>query len=104
VWLLLSFLEGGTNYSQEEIGRQKCGAETEGKSIYRLPHLGIHPTCRQQTQQPILLMPRSVCWQEPDTAVAWAALPDPHQYRCGGSQPTIRLWASTSVQGPPLRS
>jgi hypothetical protein len=22
----------------------KCGAETEGKVIQRLPHLGIHPT------------------------------------------------------------
>jgi hypothetical protein len=22
----------------------KCGAETEGKDIQRLPHLGIHPT------------------------------------------------------------
>ena len=22
----------------------KCGAETEGKAIQRLPHLGIHPT------------------------------------------------------------
>jgi len=25
----------------------KCGAETEGKAIQRLPHLGIHPTCKQ---------------------------------------------------------
>ena len=24
----------------------KCGAETEGKAIQRLSHLGIHPTCR----------------------------------------------------------
>jgi hypothetical protein len=26
----------------------KCGAETEGKAIQRLPHLGIHPTCRNK--------------------------------------------------------
>jgi hypothetical protein len=27
----------------------KCGAETEGKAIQRLPHLEIHPTYRHQT-------------------------------------------------------
>ena len=35
------------------IGRDtemKCGAETEGKSIQRLPYLGIHPTYSHQTQ------------------------------------------------------
>jgi hypothetical protein len=25
----------------------KCGAETEGKAIQRLPHLGINPICNQ---------------------------------------------------------
>ena len=24
-------------------GDTKCGAETEGKAVQRLPHLGIHP-------------------------------------------------------------
>jgi hypothetical protein len=28
----------------------KCGAETEGKAIQRLPHLGIHPIYSYQTQ------------------------------------------------------
>jgi hypothetical protein len=28
----------------------KCGAETEGKAIQRLPHLGIHPKYSHQTQ------------------------------------------------------
>ena len=28
----------------------KSGAETEGKAIQRLPHLGIHPTYSHQTQ------------------------------------------------------
>jgi len=27
----------------------KCGAETEGKAIQRLPHLWIHPIYRPQT-------------------------------------------------------
>jgi hypothetical protein len=28
----------------------KCGAETEGKTIQRLPHLGIHPIYNHQTR------------------------------------------------------
>jgi hypothetical protein len=28
----------------------KCGAKTKGKTIQRLPHLGIHPTYNQQNQ------------------------------------------------------
>jgi hypothetical protein len=38
----------------------KCGAETEGKTIQRLPHLGIHPIYNQQTQT-LLWMPTSAC-------------------------------------------
>jgi len=38
----------------------KCGAETKGKAIQRLPHLGIHPIYSHQTQT-LLWMPRSVC-------------------------------------------
>ena len=47
----------------------KCGAETEGKAIQRLPHLGIHPIYSYQTQT-ILWMPVSACLQEPDIAVS----------------------------------
>jgi hypothetical protein len=38
----------------------KYGAETEGKAIQELPHLGIHPIYRHQTQT-LLWMPRSGC-------------------------------------------
>jgi len=38
----------------------KCGAETEGKAIQRLPQLGIPPICSHQTQS-LLLMPRNAC-------------------------------------------
>jgi hypothetical protein len=38
----------------------KCGAETEEKSIQRLPHLGIHPLDSYQTQT-LLWMPGSAC-------------------------------------------
>ena len=72
-------------------------AETEGKSIQRLPHLGIHPTCRHQTQT-LLLMPRSACWQELDTAVSWEALPVLDQYRCRCLQSTIWLSIGTTME------
>jgi hypothetical protein len=38
----------------------KCGAETEGKAILRLPHLGIHPICSHQ-KKTVFQMPKSVC-------------------------------------------
>jgi hypothetical protein len=38
----------------------KCGAETKGKTIQRLFHLGIHPIYSYQTQT-LLWMPTSVC-------------------------------------------
>jgi hypothetical protein len=56
----------------------KNGAETEGKATQRLPHLGIHFICRNQTQT-LLLMPRSASWQESDIAVSWEALPESDQ-------------------------
>jgi hypothetical protein len=39
VWILRSFLG-----KQNPMGGDtECGAETEGKTIQRLPHLEIHP-------------------------------------------------------------
>jgi hypothetical protein len=38
----------------------KCGAETEGKAIQRLPHLGIHPIYSHKTRI-LLQMLGSVC-------------------------------------------
>jgi hypothetical protein len=35
-----------------------CGAETEGKTIQKLPHLGIHPIYSHQSQT-LLWMPTS---------------------------------------------
>jgi len=43
--VLHSFLEGGTKCSREKI-ETKCRAETEGKAMKRLSHLGIRPICR----------------------------------------------------------
>jgi hypothetical protein len=36
-------------------------------------------------------MTTSACWQEPDIALSWEALPVPHIYRDGCSQPSIGL-------------
>ena len=38
----------------------KCGAESEGKTIQRLPHPGIHPIYSYKTQT-LLWMPTSAC-------------------------------------------
>jgi hypothetical protein len=42
------------------VTETKCGIETERKVVQRLPHLGIHPIYRHQTQT-LLLMSRSAC-------------------------------------------
>jgi hypothetical protein len=47
----------------------KCGAETEGKAIQRMPHLRFHTIYSHQTQT-LLQMPRSARWQESDRAVS----------------------------------
>jgi hypothetical protein len=41
---------------------------------------------------------KNACWQEPDTAVSWEALPDPEQYRWGYSQPTIGMSTGIPVE------
>jgi hypothetical protein len=68
----------------------KCRAETEGKSIHRLSHLGIHSIYSHQTLT-IIWMPRNACWKEPDITVSWESQPETYKYRGGCSQPTIWL-------------
>jgi hypothetical protein len=53
----------------ERVTETKCGAETEGRTIQRLPYLGIHSIYNHQTQT-LLWMPTSVCCPEPDIAVS----------------------------------
>jgi hypothetical protein len=50
-------------------GVTKCGAETEGMTIQKLPHLGIHPINNHQTQT-LLEMPTTSCGYKPDTVVS----------------------------------
>jgi hypothetical protein len=43
-------LRKGNETLMEGVTETKFGAETEGMTIQRLPHLGIHPIHNQQTQ------------------------------------------------------
>jgi hypothetical protein len=83
-------LRRGNNILMGANMETKCGAETEGKTIQRLLHLGIQPIYNNQTQT-LLWMSRSTYWLEPDIAVSWEALPEPDIYRGRCSQPTIEL-------------
>jgi hypothetical protein len=42
-------LRRGNKIPMEGVTEPKCGAETEGMTIQRLPHLGTHPTYSHQT-------------------------------------------------------
>jgi hypothetical protein len=44
----------------EEVTEKKFGAETEGRTIQKLPHLGIYPINSHQTQT-LLHMPARFC-------------------------------------------
>ena len=44
----------------EGLTETKFGAEMEGRTIQRLPHLGIHPIYNHQTQT-LLHMPERFC-------------------------------------------
>jgi hypothetical protein len=49
-----------TQNTMEGVIETKVGAETEGMTIQRLPHLGIHPINNHQTQT-LLQMPTRAC-------------------------------------------
>jgi hypothetical protein len=51
-------LRRGNKIPMEGVTETKCGAETEGMTIQRLPHMGIHPTYNHQTQT-LMWMPTS---------------------------------------------
>jgi hypothetical protein len=53
-------LRMGKKILMEGVTETKFGAETEGRTIQRLPHLGIHPIYSQQTQT-LLHMPERFC-------------------------------------------
>jgi hypothetical protein len=54
------FLRRGNKIPTEGVIDTKCEAETEGMTIQRLTHLGIHPINNHQTQT-LLQMPTRAC-------------------------------------------
>ena len=57
-----------TKYPWNEL-QTNFGAETEGMTIQRLPHLGIQPINNPKTQT-VLCMPTSDCLPEPNISVS----------------------------------
>jgi hypothetical protein len=53
-------LRMGSKIPMEGVIETKFGAEMEGRSIQRLPHLGIHAIISHQTQT-LLHMPARFC-------------------------------------------
>ena len=85
----LLLLRMGNKIPMEGVTETKFGAEIEGKTIQRLPHLGIHPVYNHQTQT-LLHMPERFCWQDSDIVPSCEAMPMPGKYRSGCSQSSIR--------------
>jgi hypothetical protein len=54
------FLRRGNKIPMEGVTETICGSETEGMTIQRLSHLGIHSIYNHQTQT-LLWMPISAC-------------------------------------------
>jgi hypothetical protein len=56
----LNLLRRGNKIPMEVVTETKFRAETEGMTIQRLSHLGIHPINNHQTQT-LLQMPTRAC-------------------------------------------
>jgi hypothetical protein len=65
VWIVCSFLGLGNKIPMEGVTEKKFGAETEGRTIQTLPHMGIHPIYNDQTQTLLHMLVR-VCCQDPE--------------------------------------
>jgi hypothetical protein len=90
-------LKMGNKIPMEGVTETKFGAETEGRTIQRLPHLGSHPINNHQTQT-LLHMPAKFCWQDPDIDVSCKDMSVLGKYRSGCSQSSIG-WNT----GPPMK-
>ena len=85
--------------AMERVTETKFRAETEGTTIQRLPHLGIHPINNHQTQT-LWQMSTRAWWQEPDIAVSCEAMPMPGKYRSGCSQSSIGQSTRSPMKEP----
>ena len=70
----LILLRRGNKIPMEGVMETKFRAETQGMTIQKLPHLGIHFINSHQAQT-LLQMPTRACWEETDIAIFWEALP-----------------------------
>jgi hypothetical protein len=81
-------LRMGNKIPMEGVTETKIRAKTKGKTIQRLPHLGIHPIYNNQTQI-LLHTPERFCCQDSDIALSCESMPMPGKYRNGSSQLSI---------------
>jgi hypothetical protein len=77
----------------------QVGQSLDGRSFSLCSELGqtapLGDPCHKQTQA-LWQMPKRACWQEPDIALSWEALPVPGKYRSGYSQSSIG-WSTGST-------
>jgi hypothetical protein len=92
----LLILRMGNKIHMEVVTETKFGAETEGRSIQRQPHLRIHPINCYQTQT-LLHMPARLCRQDFDIAVSFEAMPVSGKYKSQCSLSSIG-----DNTGPPM--
>jgi hypothetical protein len=85
---IVFLLRMGNKIIMERVTETKFRAETEERTIQRLPHPGIHPIYNHQTQT-LLHMPVRFCRQDPDIAISCEAMPVPGKYRSGCSESSI---------------
>jgi hypothetical protein len=76
----LFLLRMGNKVPVERVTETKFRAKTEGKTIQRLPHSGIHPIYNHQTQSQLHISERC-CLQDPDIALLSESLPMLDKYR-----------------------
>ena len=97
VWLLRSFWEVVTKYSQGGSMETKRGTALKKRPYRDCPILESIPYTVNKTQA-LLWIPRSACCQEPDIAVSWEALPEPDKSRGRCLQPTVGLCKGSSKE------
>ena len=78
----------GNKIPMERVTETKFRAKTNGWSIQRLCHPGIHPIISHQTQT-LFHITAKFCWKDPDIAVSCQAMPVPDKYRSWCSQSSI---------------
>jgi hypothetical protein len=96
MWIVRSFLEGGTKYPCKELERQSMEQWLKENQ----PETAL-PGDISHIQSPYLntvWMPTSAWWQEPDIALSGKALLVPDKYWGGSSQPTIGLSTGSQMK------